>query len=70
MTNQEKREKNDARDEALKQANETGLYPGNDFVGSAGIPMRLTRDGHIVPVKRYLDMARARRRARMRGQWI
>jgi hypothetical protein len=69
MMNREKQKKNDARDEALKQANETGLYMGSDFTGGGGLPMEY-RNGRVVPVKRYLDMARARRRARMRGQWI
>jgi hypothetical protein len=70
MTSREKTEKNDARDEAIKQAQATGVYLGSDFTGGGGVPMRLTREGNIVPVKKYLDAARARRRARMRGVWL
>jgi hypothetical protein len=68
--NREKRERTDARDEALRQARRTGLHMGNDFAGGGGTPMMIDKAGNIVPRPGYLEAARKRRRARMRGQWI
>jgi hypothetical protein len=68
--NREKNDRTDARDEALRQARRTGIYLGSDFIGGGGTPMMINERGNIVPVPGYLEAARNRRRARMRGQWI
>lgn len=62
--NRERIAQRNARDEALKQAQRTGIYLGSDFVGGGGIPLEYV-NGRLRMAPRYLAAAKKRSRERM-----